>query len=168
MAEGWIGSKLQCENPSSISKKSKGSPSLPKAVLTIKPKLAADLMLDFMDGPRHTSNEPTLRYGAFGNLRNDTYLLMDRNFHSIVGATYGTMPPNPGFPVAQLSVHEGREGRVIIPGYYDGIRIHKLWKGKYFAAVPDDEAAINKRPWIWQNRVKLGRPIKRVYSITPL
>jgi acetylornithine deacetylase/succinyl-diaminopimelate desuccinylase-like protein len=119
-----------------------GSPLLPKAVIDYKDKLVADLML-IMDGPRHTSNEPTLSYGARGisEITLTTYgpKLPQHSGH------YGNYAPNPGFLLAQLlaSMKDG-EGRVIIPGYYDGIEFSDLEKA-IFAAVPDDEAAINTR-----------------------
>jgi acetylornithine deacetylase/succinyl-diaminopimelate desuccinylase-like protein len=119
-----------------------GSPLLPKAVIDYKEKLAADLML-IMDGPRHTSNEPTLSYGARGisDMTLTTYgpKLPQHSGH------YGNYAPNPAFLLAQLLASmKDSEGRVSIPGYYDGIEFSESEKA-IFAAVPDNEDAINKR-----------------------
>lgn len=119
-----------------------GSPLLPKAVNTHKAKLAADLML-IMDGPRHTSNLPTLTYGARGiaEMTLTTYgpKLPQHSGH------YGNYAPNPGFLLAQLvATMKDEEGRVTIPGYYDGIFFSESEKAA-LSAVPDNEEALNSR-----------------------
>jgi acetylornithine deacetylase/succinyl-diaminopimelate desuccinylase-like protein len=116
-----------------------GSPFLPKAVIDYKDKLNADLML-IMDGPRHTSNEPTLSYGARGiaDMTLTTYgpKLPQHSGH------YGNYAPNPGFLLAQLLASmKDSEGRVTIPGYYDGINLSESEKA-ILTAVPDNEPAI--------------------------
>ncbi|MDX5338860.1 MAG: M20/M25/M40 family metallo-hydrolase [Cyclobacteriaceae bacterium] len=119
-----------------------GSPKLPEAVVKYKDKLAADMML-IMDGPRHTSNLPTLSYGARGisELFLTTYgpKLPQHSGH------YGNYAPNPALLLSQLlsSMKDG-EGRVIIPGFYDGITLSNTEKA-ILEAVPDDEPAIKKR-----------------------
>ncbi|MDF2158422.1 M20/M25/M40 family metallo-hydrolase [Algoriphagus sp. CAU 1675] len=119
-----------------------GSPQLPAAVVKYKEKLAADLML-IMDGPRHTSNEPTLSYGARGisEMILTTYgpKVPQHSGH------YGNYAPNPGFLLAQLLASmKDENGRVSIPGYYDGIEFTDSEKA-ILDAVPDDEDAIKKR-----------------------
>ena len=119
-----------------------GSPRLPAAVVKHKEKLSADLML-IMDGPRHTSNLPTLSYGARGisELFLTTYgpKLPQHSGH------YGNYAPNPALLMAQLlSSMKNENGRVIIPGFYDGITFTEAER-KIFAAVPDNEPAVKKR-----------------------
>ena len=119
-----------------------GSPRLPAAVVKHKDKLAADLML-IMDGPRHTSNLPTLSYGARGisELFLTTYgpKLPQHSGH------YGNYAPNPALLLSQLlSSMKDDTGRVVIPGFYDGISFTEAER-KIFAAVPDNEPAIKKR-----------------------
>lgn len=119
-----------------------GSPNLPDAVNQYKDKLAADMML-IMDGPRHTSNLPTLSYGARGisELFLTTYgpKLPQHSGH------YGNYAPNPALLLSQLLASmKDAEGRVIIPGFYDGIKFTPEEKA-ILDAVPDDEAAIKKR-----------------------
>uniref|UniRef100_UPI004048D99E M20/M25/M40 family metallo-hydrolase n=1 Tax=Algoriphagus sp. TaxID=1872435 RepID=UPI004048D99E len=119
-----------------------GSPRLPAAVVKHKEKLAADLML-IMDGPRHTSNLPTLSYGARGisELFLTTYgpKLPQHSGH------HGNYAPNPALLLSQLlSSMKDDTGRVVIPGFYDGISFTEAER-KIFAAVPDNEPAIKKR-----------------------
>ncbi|WP_332913107.1 peptidase dimerization domain-containing protein [Algoriphagus boritolerans] len=119
-----------------------GSPRLPAAVIQYKDKLDADLML-IMDGPRHTSNEPTLSYGARGisELFLTTYgpKLPQHSGH------YGNYAPNPALLLAQLLASmKDENGRVVIPGFYDGITLSESEKA-ILAAVPDDEVAIKRR-----------------------
>ncbi|GMQ24456.1 dipeptidase [Algoriphagus sp. oki45] len=119
-----------------------GSPRLPAAVVQYKEKLKADLML-IMDGPRHTSNLPTLSYGARGisELFLTTYgpKLPQHSGH------YGNYAPNPALLMSQLLASmKDAEGRVVIPGFYDGINLTDTEKA-ILQAVPDDEIAIKKR-----------------------
>lgn len=119
-----------------------GSPRLPGAVKQYKDKLSADLML-IMDGPRHTSNLPTLSYGARGisEMTLTTYgpKVPQHSGH------YGNYAPNPGFLLAQLLASmKDENGRVTIPGFYDGINLSSEEKA-ILEAVPDDEAVIKKR-----------------------
>ena len=119
-----------------------GSPKLPAAVVQYKEKLSADLML-IMDGPRHTSNEPTLSYGARGisELFLTTYgpKLPQHSGH------YGNYAPNPALLLSQLLASmKDENGRVVIPGFYDGITLTDSEKS-ILAAVPDDEVALKKR-----------------------
>lgn len=119
-----------------------GSPRLPAAVIQYQDKLQADLML-IMDGPRHTSNLPTLSYGARGisELFLTTYgpKLPQHSGH------YGNYAPNPALLMAQLlSSMKDENGRVVIEGFYDGIAFTEA-EQKIFAAVPDNEPAVQKR-----------------------
>lgn len=119
-----------------------GSPRLPAAVIQYKEKLTADLML-IMDGPRHTSNEPTLSYGARGisELFLTTYgpKLPQHSGH------YGNYAPNPALLLSQLLASmKDENGKVVIPGFYDGIVLSESEKA-ILSAVPDDEVAIKNR-----------------------
>ncbi len=124
-----------------------GSPLLPAAVGRHKSKLAADLML-IVDGPRHTSNLPTLSYGARGiaDIRFTTYgpIVPQHSGH------YGNYSPNPALLLTQLLASmKDEEGRVLIPGYYDGISFTED-ELEVFAKVPDNEPAV-------QERLSIGR-----------
>tara|TARA_R110002073_G_scaffold242529_2_gene404557 strand:+ start:2645 stop:4162 length:1518 start_codon:yes stop_codon:yes gene_type:complete len=118
-----------------------GSPNLPKAVLENKKLLAADMLVIF-DGPRHLSNQPTLSYGARGIAQITIEVFGPRSpLHS---GNYGNYVPNPAMKLSQLLATMWREdGRVTIPGWYDGITISDEVK-KILKQVPDDEAQIQK------------------------
>ncbi len=124
-----------------------GSPLLPAAVVKYKSKLAADMML-IMDGPRHTSNEPTLSYGARG-IADLTLTTYGPKFPQHSGH-YGNYAPNPALLLSQLLASmKDTNGRVTIPGYYDGITLTAAEK-EILSKVPDDESAI-------QSKLGIGR-----------
>jgi len=101
-----------------------------------------------MDGPRHTSNEPTLSYGARG-IADLTLTTFGPKFPQHSGH-YGNYAPNPALLLSQLlSSMKDQNGRVIIPGYYDGITLTASEK-EILAKVPDDESAI-------QSKLGIGR-----------
>ncbi|MHA7128973.1 M20/M25/M40 family metallo-hydrolase [Algoriphagus namhaensis] len=119
-----------------------GSPLLPEAVKKHKTALSADRMV-IIDGPRHISNEPTLTFGARGiaEISLTTYgpVVPQHSGH------FGNYAPNPALLLAQLLASmKDENGRVSIPGYYDGILLTEQEK-EILAAVPDDEEAIRDR-----------------------
>lgn len=118
-----------------------GSPMLPKAVLNYKKELAADMLVIF-DGPRHLSNQPTLSYGARGIATISLEVFGPRTpLHS---GNYGNYAPNPAMKLSQLlATFWYEDGRVTIPGWYDGITITEEVKA-ILKQVPDDEKQIQK------------------------
>jgi len=118
-----------------------GSKHLAAAVLKYKSLLQADLMV-IDDGPMHLSNKPTLIFGCRGitSLILTTYGPRTPQ-HS---GHYGNYAPNPVFAMARLlNSFKDIDGRVKIPGYYDGITIDDATR-KILKSVPDDVALINK------------------------
>jgi len=118
------------------------SPGLPAAVKTHRQALAADHLI-ILDGPVHTTNQPTLVGGARGiaGARLTVYgpKLTQHSGH------YGNYAPNPALRLAQLLASmKDINGRVTIPGYYDGIELDERTR-KMLATVPDDPAAIHAR-----------------------
>ncbi|MEE4108255.1 MAG: M20/M25/M40 family metallo-hydrolase, partial [Halieaceae bacterium] len=119
-----------------------GSPRLPQAVLDNRERLAADMLVIF-DGPRHITNRPTLTYGARGitELTLTTYgpIVPQHSGH------FGNYAPNPALRLAQLLASmKDADGRVTIPGFYDGIEIDADTES-ILRAVPDDEQQIRER-----------------------
>ncbi|MEL6675266.1 MAG: M20/M25/M40 family metallo-hydrolase [Bacteroidota bacterium] len=119
-----------------------GSPHLPGAVTANAALLAADMLIIF-DGPRHISNRPTLTFGARGiaTIGLTTYgpVVPQHSGH------FGNYAPNPAFKLARLlSSMKAENGRVSIPGFYDGIDIDEQTRA-ILQAVPDDEAQIKDR-----------------------
>lgn len=118
-----------------------GSPQLPKAVDKYREALAADMLIIF-DGPRHISNKPTLTFGARG-IAEITLTVYGPRVPQHSGH-YGNYAPNPAIRLAQLIASmKDEDGRVTIPGFYDGIALDHKTKA-ILSAVPDDEDFIHK------------------------
>ena len=116
-----------------------GSPQLPAAVERHRDELAADVLVIF-DGPRHISNQPTLTFGARG-IADITLTVFGPVFPQHSGH-YGNYCPNPALRLSRLLAGmKDAEGRVIIPGFYDGIKIDEETR-RILRAVPDDERTI--------------------------
>lgn len=116
-----------------------GSPHLPAAVLAHREKLAADMLVIF-DGPPHVSGAPTLKFGARGiaTATLTTYgpVAPQHSGH------YGNYLPNPVFHLSRiLASVKDLDGRVTIPGWYDGVTLDPDTK-RILAQIPDDEPAI--------------------------
>ena len=118
-----------------------GSPNLPEAVERHRETLAADLLVIF-DGPRHPSNRPTLTFGARGIATGTLEVFGPRvPQHS---GHYGNWAPNPAQRLARLLASmKGDDGRVRIPGFYDGVELDEATR-EILRAVPDDEPAIRE------------------------
>jgi len=119
-----------------------GSPRLPKAVSNNTKLLEADMLIIF-DGPRHITNKPTLTFGARGiaTVTLTTYGPISAQ-HS---GHFGNYAPNPALRLSKLLASmKDDEGRVIIPGFYQGISLDNETK-KILQSVPDDEAEIRDR-----------------------
>ncbi len=118
-----------------------GSPNLPDAVALHKDALKADWLL-ILDGPMHPSNKPSLGFGARG-IADVTLTTYGPRVPQHSGH-YGNYAPNPAIRLAKLLASmEDDEGRVIIPGFYDGIQLNDATR-KVLAQTPDDEQAIQK------------------------
>ena len=98
-----------------------GSPNLAPVVKKYQKLLKADRMI-IMDGPRHMSGKPTLMYGCRGNSRVNIKVFGARvPQHS---GHYGNYAPNPAMRLSQLLASmKDEDGRVIIKGFYDGIKL---------------------------------------------
>ncbi|MCS6974024.1 MAG: M20/M25/M40 family metallo-hydrolase [Cyclobacteriaceae bacterium] len=118
-----------------------GSPNLPEAVKKYRSELAADMLIIF-DGPRHFSNQPTLSFGARGICEMTLTVYGPRQ--PVHSGNYGNYTPNPAMRLAQLLASmKDPDGRVIIPGFYDGVVLTTEEKA-ILKQVPDDEQVIKK------------------------
>lgn len=118
-----------------------GSPHLPDAVTKYKKEMASDWLIIF-DGPRHISNEPSLTFGARGICEITLTTFGPRvPMHS---GNYGNYTPNPAFRLAKLLAGmKDDDGRITLPGFYDGVVLTEEVK-KILQQVPDDENAIRE------------------------
>ena len=119
-----------------------GSPHLPPALDVHREALAADWLLIF-DGPRHPSNRPTLTFGARGIV--DLTLTVYGPRRPQHSGHYGNYAPNPAVRLAQLIASmKDDDGRVTIPGFYDGIELTDEVRA-ILARTPDDETEIRRQ-----------------------
>lgn len=119
-----------------------GSPFLPQAIIDHRDKLSADMLIIF-DGPPHYSNRPSLKFGARGIARFTLTTYGPRvPQHS---GHYGNYAPNPGIRLAQiLASMKDDDGRVTIPGFYDGIALDEDVR-EILRSVPDVTEEIHDR-----------------------
>ncbi len=119
-----------------------GSPRLPDAVTKNSELLKSDMLIIF-DGPRHITNKPTLTFGARGiaTIQLTTYgpIAPQHSGH------FGNFAPNPALRLSKvLASMKDDDGRVTIPGFYDGISIDEETE-KILRAVPDNTDQIMDR-----------------------
>ena len=122
-----------------------GSPSLAATLATDLPALRADGLV-ILDGPLHASGRPTLAFGNRGIAQATLAVYGPRApMHS---GHYGNYVPNPAQRLASLVASmKDDDGRVTIPGYYDGIELTPEDRAA-LAAVGDDEPALLTRAGI--------------------
>ncbi|MGB3149738.1 MAG: M20/M25/M40 family metallo-hydrolase [Maribacter sp.] len=121
------------------SEEERSSAPLPNAVKKYRELLKSDFLV-INDGPVHVSGKPTIVYGCRGitTLSLTTYGPIKPQ-HS---GHYGNYAPNPGFQLAQLlTTMKDKEGRVLIPSYYDGINIDEGTRA-VLKSVPDNDVSI--------------------------
>jgi len=118
-----------------------GSPTLPGLVAAHKELFNASMVL-IMDGTRHVSNLPTLNFGARGIATIQLKVFGAKNeLHS---GQYGNYAPNPVFKLAKLLAGmKDDSGRVIIPGYYEGINLTDEVK-LLINDMPGDDSLLNR------------------------
>lgn len=120
----------------------KSSKPLPKAVKQYRELLEADFLM-IADGPVHASGLPTVVYGCRGitTMTLTTYGPIKPQ-HS---GHYGNYAPNPGFQLAHLLASmKDKDGKVTIPGYYDGIFLEDEIRA-VIKKVPDDDRLIAEK-----------------------
>lgn len=123
------------------SEEEKGSPNLTDVVKENRSLLMADRLV-ILDGPQHTSNEPTLVFGCRGVSQLDLEMFGPRNdLHS---GHYGNYAPNPAFELSSLLVSmKDTNGKILVPGFYDNIHLTDKVK-ELLLAVPDKKDHINQ------------------------
>ena len=98
-----------------------GSDDLPGAVAAHRELFDAEYLV-IMDGTRHVSNLPTLTFGARG-IATVTLRIFGPSY-PLHSGQYGNFAPNPVFAAARLvGGMKDEDGRVLIPGFYDGVHL---------------------------------------------
>ena len=140
------------------------APHVPESVKKHQNTLQADRLI-ILDGPMHLSGKPTLVYGARGiaSARITTYGPRTPQ-HS---GHYGNYAPNPALRLAQLLASmKDENGRVIIPGFYEGINLDEKTRA-ILAHVPDNEEAIRDKIGIAESD-KVGRSLQEAIQYPSL
>ncbi len=119
-----------------------GSPNL-AAMIAEEPDAFSGDALVILDGPAHESGRTTLVFGNRGLTQTTLTVFGPRSAaHS---GHFGNYVPNPAQRLAALLASmKDDDGRVSIPGYYDGVELTAADRG-VLAAVDDDEAALLER-----------------------
>jgi acetylornithine deacetylase/succinyl-diaminopimelate desuccinylase-like protein len=119
-----------------------GSPSLAGVVAANAALFASDALV-ILDGPAHPSGRPTLVFGNRGIAQ--AKLVVYGPPAPLHSGHFGNYAPNPAFRLAALLAGmKDDDGRVRIPGYYDGVVLTDADRAE-MAASGDDEAALTKR-----------------------
>jgi acetylornithine deacetylase/succinyl-diaminopimelate desuccinylase-like protein len=120
----------------------KGSPTIGEIAAANRELLKADAIV-VNDGPLHETNRPTVVFGNRGTtLVRLTVYGARSNLHS---GHYGNYSPNPAQRLAALLASmKDDDGRVLVAGYYDGVKLSEADK-RMLAEVPDDQAVLGKR-----------------------
>ncbi|PPK84581.1 acetylornithine deacetylase/succinyl-diaminopimelate desuccinylase-like protein [Neolewinella xylanilytica] len=125
-----------------------GSDDLPGAVAANRERFDADFLV-IMDGTRHVSNEPTLTFGARG-IATVTMRLFGPAY-ALHSGQYGNFAPNPVFAASRLlAAMKDESGRVLIPGFYDGVKLTEAEKEE-MNRVPESREAIRAMVGIAEN-----------------
>ncbi len=124
-----------------------GSPSLAGMAAAYRDLLTADALV-ILDGPIHGSGRPTLAFGNRGVT--DATLTVYGPRDPLHSGHYGNYAPNPAMRLARLlATMKDDDGRVLVPGFYDGIEITPADR-EVLARTGDDEVALRKRLGIAQ------------------
>jgi len=119
-----------------------GSPTLTALVAAHAELFKAKLVL-IMDGARHVSNLPTLNFGARGIATIQLKVFgASSELHS---GQYGNYAPNPVFQLGRLlGGMKDENGKVLIPGFYEGVTLSEDER-RALAETPNDDEALNRR-----------------------
>lgn len=118
-----------------------GSPHITEAVQIHREILKADAMV-ILDGPMHISNKPTLAYGARGII--SFSLTAYGPLVNVHSGHYGNYVPNPVFTLARLLAGmKDERGKVLIPGFYEGINLDPVTR-EILSGTPDDLPALHR------------------------
>jgi len=119
-----------------------GSPNLAAMVAAAPEAFRADALV-VLDGPEHASGRPTLVFGNRGITQVTLTVFGTKSpLHS---GHFGNYAPNPAQRLAALlATLKDDDGRVLVPGFYDGVELTDADRAM-LAAVDDDEAALLTR-----------------------
>jgi acetylornithine deacetylase/succinyl-diaminopimelate desuccinylase-like protein len=90
-----------------------------------------------LDGPLHSSGQPTLSFGGRGNLVFQLTAYGPK--FALHSGHYGNWAPNPALDLVRLLASmKDEKGRVLVPGFYDDVPPLSAPEKQVLAAVPDN------------------------------
>ncbi len=115
-----------------------GSPNLARLLRAHRDLLQANLWI-ICDGPEHPSGRQTIVFGVRGAQGLEITLYgANRELHS---GHYGNWAPNPAMMLAQLLASmKDADGRILVPGFYDGVAPLSDIDRAALDAFPDNDA----------------------------
>jgi acetylornithine deacetylase/succinyl-diaminopimelate desuccinylase-like protein len=117
-----------------------GSTGLLAVLPQLRERLAADQMI-VLDGPAHGSGRPTVTLGVRGILGFELTVYGPKG--ALHSGHYGNWVPNPAARLVRLLASmKDDSGRVLVPGFYDGIAPLTPEEQALLRAVPDDPDAL--------------------------
>lgn len=116
-----------------------GSPSINAYLKEHKEELAADVIV-VSDGARFAPDVPSVTYGVRGLSYVEVHVQgANRDLHS---GSYGGAAPNPINALCEIIAKlKDEQGRVTIPGFYDGVKPLTEEERQMWASLPHDEQA---------------------------
>jgi acetylornithine deacetylase/succinyl-diaminopimelate desuccinylase-like protein len=139
------------------------SPSLVPAISKYRDRFRADLIV-ILDGPVHSSGQPTVVFGARGIATVDLTVFGPKS--GVHSGNYGNWVPNPAARLAALLASMKDDGgRVRIAGFYDGVVPPSPEERAMLDDVPDDSARMLRSAW--QRRNGDSRGCRMRCSIQP-
>lgn len=140
-----------------------GSPSLAKFLQTHAKDLACDDVL-VSDSSQFREGMPAITYSTRGLVYKEVEIFgAGRDLHSGI---YGGVAPNAINILCQMiAALKGKDGKVNIPGFYDGVRPLEDWERKALAKLPYDEAAVRQEIGSETLEGEVGyTPLERVWA----
>lgn len=118
-----------------------GSPHMAGLVERHAQLLAADAAI-IVDGPVHPSGLPTVYYGVRGIV--SVQITVYGPIRPLHSGHYGNWAPNPAMRLAQLlaSMKDPKTGRVLVPGWYDGVLPLSATERQALAEIPQNDAEL--------------------------
>ena len=116
------------------------SPYLRQIVVNHQRELAADIVIS-ASGEMHQSGRPTIAFGVRGALTLDLHLYTaTSDMHS---GHFGGFTPNAALEMARLlTTMKGKDGKVLIPGFYDDVKELSIEELKFLEEIPKIEKMI--------------------------
>jgi acetylornithine deacetylase/succinyl-diaminopimelate desuccinylase-like protein len=118
------------------------SPNLAEVIAQHRQKLSADMLI-LIDGLVHQSGQPTVLFGARGNLLLELTTYGPKT--AVHSGHYGNWAPNPVLRLAHLLASmKDDKGQVLVKGFYDGVEPLSAEEEAILRSVPDDEPGLMK------------------------